>query len=90
MRYWVQNLRRDGVNTSVLDRLPSLLPDVLGGGLELLSGDLAGPVSLNGLQKWDVSTDLYFIYFTADKALVVYWRWLRLTFFMARLTPIRG
>lgn len=58
------NLRRDGVNTSVLDRLPSFLPDVLGSGLELLSGDLASPVSLNGLQKWDVSTDPYFTYLT--------------------------
>lgn len=48
---------RDGVNTSVLDRLPSLLPDVLGGGLELLSGDLAGPVSLNGLLHGTVDTD---------------------------------
>lgn len=43
------DLRRDGVDTSVLDGLPSLLPDALSDLLELLSGRFTSPVRLDGL-----------------------------------------
>lgn len=49
--------RGDDVDTGVLDGLPALLADGLGGSLELLLRDLAGPVSLSGLLLGTVDTD---------------------------------
>lgn len=48
--------RGNEIGSSLLLRLPSLLPDVGRGLLEVLSGDLVSPVSLDGLLDLSVRT----------------------------------
>lgn len=43
--------RGDDVDASLLDGLPSLLADGLGGGSEVVSRRVAGPVRLDGLEE---------------------------------------
>lgn len=50
------HLRRDRVDTLALDALPSLLLDLLGDGLQVLSGGLERPVGLDSLFDLSVGT----------------------------------
>jgi len=79
----VDDIRRDDVNTSVLHGVPSLLSDSLGGLFELLFGSLTVPVGLDNL-----SINILFLarsFLDGNGSMKV-----RLTFFMARFSPILG
>lgn len=77
------NIRRDDVNTSVLHGVPSLLSDGLGGLFELLLGSLTVPVRLDDLS---ISILVPARSFHDEKSRSE----VRLTFFMARPSPILG